>query len=228
VLSRILQLRAIILISALAVVLGLGTHGPASAAGQDSRAARIVLDPARTTIAFRLDTAAHTVHGTFHLKSAAITVALATGEASGAITIDAGSGQSGNSMRDFRMRNSILEVNKYPEITFIPRRAEFGDVPRGQSSLPVSLVGLIAIHGSSHELTLPLTIARHGDDFTVNTHFVVPYVSWGMEDPSMLFLTASKQVEIDVTGFGHIVWISQVQGKNARHVLPAPDQPAGH
>jgi polyisoprenoid-binding protein YceI len=209
VLTKISQQRAIILISALAAIICLRARGPASAAA-DYRTARIVLDPARTTVAFRLDTVAHTVHGTFHLKTATITLAPRTGEASGVIAIDASSGQSGNGMRDSRMRNSILEASKYPEITFMPRRAELEKITGGQSSLKARLIGVFAIHGSSHQMTLPLLITRHGDDFTVNTDFAIPYVSWGMEDPSMLFLTVSKQVEIDVTGLGHISWISPI------------------
>jgi polyisoprenoid-binding protein YceI len=207
--TKISQRRAIILTWVLAAIIGWPAPGRASTATPDSGTARIVMDPARTTIAFKLDTVAHTVHGTFHLKTAAITVAPRTGRASGEIIIDAGSGQSGNRMRDSRMRNSILEVSKYPEITFVPQRAELEGAPRGQPALAARLIGALAIHGSSHQLTLPLLITRHGDDFTVNTRFVIPYVAWGMEDPSMLFLSASKQVEIDVTGFGHISWISR-------------------
>ncbi|WP_423959501.1 hypothetical protein [Candidatus Binatus sp.] len=34
----------------------------------------------------------------------------------------------------------------------------------------------------------------------------VPYVDWGMKDPSVLFLTVAKQVEIDVATEGRITW----------------------
>jgi polyisoprenoid-binding protein YceI len=173
------------------------------------REARLTLDPAHTTISFTLETITHTVHGTFKMKNATITIVPRTGEASGAIIVDAASGESGNGLRDLRMTNNVLEASLYPEIIFVPRKAEAQEAPQGQ--FHARLVGTLLLHGSSHELTLPLLIVRQGDDFTVRTQFNIPYVSWGLKDPSVLFLTVSKQVEIDITSVGHISWFRKPQ-----------------
>ena len=45
-----------------------------------------------------------------------------------------------------------------------------------------------------------------GDSLVAKSHFSVPYVEWGMEDPSVLFFTVEKQVDIDIATEGHIVW----------------------
>jgi hypothetical protein len=45
-----------------------------------------------------------------------------------------------------------------------------------------------------------------GDSLIAASHFSVPYVEWGMEDPSLLLLTVAKQVDIDIATAGHVVW----------------------
>jgi hypothetical protein len=37
-----------------------------------------------------------------------------------------------------------------------------------------------------------------GDAITLKTHFTVPYVEWGLKDPSVLVLGVNKTVDIDV------------------------------
>lgn len=74
---------------------------------------QIKLDPAKTRIAWALGDVLHTVEGTFQLKSGAIRIDRQTGEANGEIIVDAGSGDSGNGMRDSKMKKEVLETTKY-------------------------------------------------------------------------------------------------------------------
>jgi len=52
-----------------------------------------------------------------------------TGRVSGQVTVDARSGQSGNSSRDGRMHREILETQRYPEIAFRPDRMDGAIAP---------------------------------------------------------------------------------------------------
>lgn len=46
-----------------------------------------------------------------------------------------------------------------------------------------------------------------GGRVIATAHFAVPYVQWGLKDPSMLFLTVSKSVDIEITAAGLVTWI---------------------
>jgi hypothetical protein len=39
---------------------------------------------------------------------------------------------------------------------------------------------------------------------TATMHFVVPYVQWGMKNPSTLFLRVGDKVNIDLEAVGHV------------------------
>ncbi len=182
------------------VLLLLGfAHRPAAA---ESLAGTLELDPTKTLIEFRLPGALHTTHGQFTLVQGTISADLASGEASGSIVVDARSGYSGIGARDDRMKSSVLEVQRYPTITFEPRNASGQMAKDGQ--FQAKLQGVLTLHGAGHEIVMDVQGRIVGDSLTAKSHFSVPYVEWGLEDPSVLFLTVAKKVDIDISTSGHI------------------------
>jgi polyisoprenoid-binding protein YceI len=150
----------------------------------------VELNPARTEIAFTLSDPLHTVHGTFKLKRGSIRFDPETGKASGEIVIDVPSGASGSGMRDRRMHKDILESQKYPEAVFTPDRVN------GRLGQPeVDVHGKINIHGADHEMALHFKVSADG---TASTHFTIPYVQWGMKNPSNFLLKVGDTVEVEV------------------------------
>ncbi len=146
------------------------------------------LDPAKTEIQFTLHDVLHTVHGTFQLKKGWIRWDPDSGKASGEIIVDVTGGASGSDARDSRMHTEILESQRYPEATFIPDRVD------GKFDVH----GVFKIHGADHELTLHFGAERTGDRYTATTHFTIPYVQWGMKNPSNFLLKVDKTVEVDI------------------------------
>ena len=69
-----------------------------------------------------------------------------------------------------------------------------------------SLLGILTLHGTDHSIAMGVQGRLIGDSLVAKSHFSVPYVEWGMEDPSVLFLTVAKNVDIDIATEGHIVW----------------------
>jgi polyisoprenoid-binding protein YceI len=173
------------------------------ASAAELRAGTIELDPSRTLIEFRLAGSLHTTHGTFKLEHGFLKADLNTGEASGSIVVDARSGNSGIGVRDKEMKNSVLEVGKYPEIIFTPERVT-GKLAT-DDQFQASLQGVLALHGTNHRVAMEVTGQLVGDSLIAKSHFSVPYVEWGMEDPSILLLTVAKEVDIDIATEGHVV-----------------------
>jgi polyisoprenoid-binding protein YceI len=160
------------------------------------------LDPAKTQIEFVLPTTLHTVHGSFRVKSGTIHFDPSTGAASGLVLVDATSGESGSEGRDRRMHKEILESDKYPDITFVPNRVIGRLAPQGDSTLQVQ--GTFRLHGNDHPIDVSIPLHISGGEVTANYHFVVPYVQWGLKNPSKFVLRVNDKVEVNVTASGHL------------------------
>ncbi|HZD47660.1 MAG TPA: YceI family protein [Silvibacterium sp.] len=160
------------------------------------------LDPARTEIHWTLNGNTHTVHGTFRLKGGMITFDPSTGAAQGEMLVDVQTGESGNQSRDSRMKKEILESDKYPQAIFHPVKVT--GVVKAGSTQNVTVEGTFTIHGVDHPLNLNVKVQVDGHDAVATTHFSVPYVDWGMKDPSTFIFRVDKTVDVDVIGKGGI------------------------
>jgi polyisoprenoid-binding protein YceI len=167
-----------------------------------NRSIRVVLDPAQTEIHWKL-TGLHPVHGTFKLKSGEFLFNPNTGTAEGEILVDATTGESGNAARDKRMQDEVLESNRYPAIFYHPAEIK-GPFKAGEGTQDLTAEGTFNIHGADHPLKLPLKVQISAGTATATTRFTVPYVEWGMKNPSRLLLRVSKQVEIEVNAKGTV------------------------
>jgi polyisoprenoid-binding protein YceI len=160
------------------------------------------LEQGQAKIEFSLGSTLHTVHGSFALKDSSIRFDPADGKISGSIVVDATSGESGNSGRDSRMHREILESAMFPVIVFTPTQIT-GAVPtQGASKVEVS--GRFRLHGKEHDVTLPVEVVTEGQKLQLSIHFVIPYVEWGLKNPSNFFLHASDKVDVEIHATGHL------------------------
>lgn len=162
----------------------------------------LTLDPAQSKVHWMVDSTLHTVHGTFALKSGTVHFNPETGKAGGEIVVIAPSGESGNGSRDRRMHKEILETAKYPEIIFRPSRIE-GSVSQNGSS-DVKLDGVFSIHGSDHDLTALVHAQLAENHWDGTCTFDVPYIKWGIKDPSNFLLKVKPVVNITVEMSGEV------------------------
>ena len=154
------------------------------------------LDPAKTQIHYVLGATAHTVHGVFQMKSGVINFDPATGAASGAIIVDAASGNSGTEGRDKKMDKEILQTEQYHDIVFNPKKV-IGSVPT-QGASQIQVQGVFRLHGSDHDLTMVIPVQINGREVSATAQFTVPYVAWGLKDPSTFILRVAKEVTIEI------------------------------
>ena len=160
------------------------------------------IDPARSSADITLGGNFHSVEGSFASRSGVIHYRPATGAVSGEIVFDATSGKTGNSSRDAKMHKDVIESERYPEIVFRPDRAEGTLAPAGASTLQVH--GRFAIHGAEHEVTIPVQVSVQSDAWTATASFTVPYVRWGMKNPSKLFLRVDSEVKVQLHAAGSL------------------------
>ncbi|MGC1367158.1 MAG: YceI family protein [Candidatus Acidiferrum sp.] len=154
------------------------------------------LDPAQSKLNWTLGTTLHTVHGTFNLKRGLLKFDPASGKASGEFVADAASGQSGNDSRDKKMHDEILESGRFGEVIFRPNRIEGKVLAQGASS--VQLHGTFLLHGSEHELAVPVQAELNGNRWKGSAKFSVPYIQWGLKSPNTFLLKADPAVEIEL------------------------------
>jgi len=177
----------------LAVLSALPQH-----ATQPPPSSEIVLgiDPAQSKIHWTLESTVHTVHGSFAFKKGSVRLDTATGKASGEIVVDATTGNSGNDGRDRKMHREVLESGKYSDIIFRPDRVE-GQISQ-QGTCAVQVHGRFVLHGSEHELIVPVQAELAGDHWTGSAKFHVPFIDWGLKNPGNFFLKVNHSVEIEL------------------------------
>ncbi len=156
----------------------------------------VEMAPATTQINWTVNSALHLVHGTFKLKSGQLKFDPATGAASGKIVVDVPSGESESGARDKRMHKEVLESAKFPEATFTPDKVIGTLSASGPSKMEFH--GSFRVHGADHEMTLPTVVERKGNELVAAIDFKIPYVQWGMKDPSVVFLKVDKVMDMHV------------------------------
>jgi polyisoprenoid-binding protein YceI len=173
---------------------------PQQAAQASAEEIVLMLDPAQTTLHWTVDSSLHTVHGTFLVKSGTVHFEPETGKAGGEVVVLTTSGDSGNSSRDQRMHKEILETGKFPDAVFRPVQIE-GKVSRS-GSCDVKLRGVISLHGGEHEIVVPVRAELAQDRWKGTAKFDVPYIQWGIKDPSNWLLKVKPvvSVELEMTG----------------------------
>jgi polyisoprenoid-binding protein YceI len=168
-------------------------------AAASAKAVALEVDPSQSKVNYTLGTTLHTVHGTFKLKHGTIRIE-ADGKAGGEVVADAASGESGDSGRDKKMHKDVLETAKYTEVIFRPDRVD-GKFP-ANGAVSVEMHGKFGLHGSEHEVTVPVSGEITGNKWHGKGTFKIPYVEWGLKSPSNFFLKADPVVEVELELMG--------------------------
>jgi polyisoprenoid-binding protein YceI len=162
----------------------------------------VELDPARTTIDFRLKATLHSVDGRLPVISGSLVLDPATGAVAGVIVANATGAKTGNTSRDEKMHAKVLQSAEHPRIVFTPRSFEGDLPPEGPGALRIA--GEMELLGTTHLVTLPVDVEIVGDEFTADARLEVPYVEWGLQDPSTFVLRVAKVVQVTLHAEGSV------------------------
>ena len=158
------------------------------------------VNPDASEVKMTLNTTHEVVNGTFHIQSGSIEFDRRNPKRSGSVIVLAGSGKTGNDSRDKKMNKDILKVDQYTTLSFAPKTYTGTIAPSGDSTIQVS--GVFTLLGNPHDLTIPMQIHMDGSKATARAQFVVPYVQWGLKNPSFMFWKAENDVAIDLNLVG--------------------------
>ncbi len=162
----------------------------------------LTVSPDASQVKMTLKTNHEIVNGTFHVQSGSIQFDRSTPKLSGSVVIAANSGKTGNDSRDKKMDKDILEVDQYTTVSFAPKTYTGTIAPSGDSTIQVS--GVFTMLGTPHDLTIPMLVHLEGSKAVAKANFVIPYVQWGLKNPSFLVWKAENDVAIDLNLAGDL------------------------
>ena len=89
-------------------------------------------------------------------------------------------------------RHLLIKAKKYQ-----------GSLKQGGTS-EVVLKGTLLFHGAEHPVEIPAKVTLAGDRLTADGHLTIPYVAWGLHDPSKFVLRVGKTVEVRLQVAGNL------------------------
>ena len=161
-----------------------------------------VVNPDASEVKMTLKTTHEIVNGTFHVQAGSIQFDRSNPMMLGSVVVLAGSGKTGNDSRDKKMNKDILKVDQYTTVSFAPKTYSGTIAAFGDSAIQVS--GVFTLLGNPHDLTIPMQIHMEGSKATAKAQFIVPYVQWGLKNPSFMFWKAENDVAIDLNLVGQV------------------------
>ena|SRR5579863_6525652 len=161
-----------------------------------------VVNPDASEVKITLKTTHELVNGTFLVQSGTIEFDCSTLKMQGSVVVLAGSGKTGNGSRDKKMNKDILKVEQYATVSFQPKTYTGVIALSGDSTIQVT--GIFTLLGTPHEITIPILVHLEGPTATAKAHFVVPYVQWGLKNPSFLIWKADDDVAIELSLAGRL------------------------
>jgi polyisoprenoid-binding protein YceI len=162
----------------------------------------LTIDPKTSEVTFTLGATMHKVHGSVGVATGEIRFSEVPGAATGEIVLDATSAETGNKKRDRKMHKEVLESAAHPVITLVPTRIDGALPVEGQGTL--TLHGRLTLHGGDHDVQLPVEVTVSGDSVRASATLRVPYVQWGLDDPSAFVLRVDKHVDVTIETSGTV------------------------
>ena len=110
--------------------------------------------------------------------------------------VDLASLDTGIGMRDRQMRDSYLEVDRYPYAAFGGTIEQVVSLPGGM--FQVTTQGILGIHGVEQERVLTCNLATVNEGYRVNCAFSVFLSDHDIEIPKLMFLKLNNEIRMEL------------------------------
>jgi hypothetical protein len=94
------------------------------------------------------------------------------------------------------MHKDVLESGRFGEIIFRPDSVS-GKLER-QGDSTIQIHGIFVLHDTEHELTAPTQASVSDGRWTGSAKFGVPFIEWGLKNPSTWLLKVDHSVSIEL------------------------------
>ncbi len=172
----------------------------------------LAIDPARSTLGFTISRRGETIEGRVHAFSGEVIVdpGHPGPGASVILRVEAASLETGNRIRDRKMRNSHLEVDRFPAILFrsssveVSREAAGDPEAAGAEPGPLSpgqrrralLKGVLSLHGVDREILFPAAIRYDNGTLTAEGDLSLRLTDHAIPLPRFLWIVLDDEVKV--------------------------------
>lgn len=114
-------------------------------------------------------------------------------------TVDLTQVASDQARRDGQFQDRIMQTSQFPTATFtLVDPVDLGKLATAAGTRPVDVHGALALHGTTKDVTVPLTVVRSGATLTVNGQVPVVFADYGIDNPSFGFVRTEDHGTIEV------------------------------
>lgn len=159
-----------------------------AALGEEPAALHYVLRADGSDLHWELPATLHTVHGKAPQLAGTVSAEPGPGgkwQITSRIVVKAAAMETGNGSRDQKMREKILETDRFPEIVFESTRVatDLSRFRKGER-FTVEVTGDLTVHGKASSIQLPVDVEVTSERVILTGTFPLNWRQYGLPDPS--------------------------------------------
>jgi len=155
--------------------------------------------PVRSSVRFDARATGHTVHGVTQQVSGEVVFDPEDLAKNARVTlqVQAATLNTGNKVRDRKMRESHLETERHPLIGFRSSKVEaIAPSLREGETQEMNVSGTLSLHGVDRNIVFPVKAVRRGGDLLVSGETTLRMSDYGIPVPGFLFVKVQDQVKV--------------------------------
>jgi polyisoprenoid-binding protein YceI len=114
-------------------------------------------------------------------------------------TVDLTKVASDQARRDAQFQDRIMQTSQFPTASFtLADPVDLAKLATAAGTRTVDVQGTLALHGTTKDVTTPLTVVRSGATLTISGQVPVVFADYGIDNPSFGFVRTEDQGTIEV------------------------------